>query len=160
MSLPVRAGFDLIRRCQPIIRPSFVRHVIPGRSRNETPQAMPDGSIDLRWSTGRSFVSLDWGTAKPLDKEVIATPIKRDEKRVGVPEEVKGKEMEILWPTEREVQEGEYHKPQWERKQINVQIHSSSRLSHSPLLFSTFGMATIFVINFVMKWKWNNECSP
>lgn len=63
---------------------------------------------------------LDWGTSKPLDKEVTSTPIKRDEKRVGVPEEVKGKEMEILWPTEREVQEGELKKPQWERKQINV----------------------------------------
>lgn len=55
-----------------------------------------------------------------MDKDVTSTPIKREEKRVGVPEDVKGKEMEVLWPTEREVQEGELKKPQWERKQINV----------------------------------------
>ncbi len=67
---------------------------------------------------------LDWGTLKPLDKESVSTPIKRGEKRVGAPDEVKGKEIEILWPTEREMQEGEYNKPQWERKQVNV----SSRL--------------------------------
>ena len=67
-------------------------------------------------------VALDFGTAKPLDKESISTPIKRDQKRVGVPDEVKGKEMEILWPTESEMQEGELKKPQWERKQINVSL--------------------------------------
>lgn len=63
---------------------------------------------------------IDWGTLRPLDKDPVSTPIKHGEKRVGVPDEVKGKEMEILWPTEREIQEGEYAKPQWERKQINV----------------------------------------
>lgn len=47
-------------------------------------------------------------------------PIKRDEKRIGAPDEVKGKEIEILWPTDRDIQEGEYIKPQWERKQVNV----------------------------------------
>jgi len=104
MSLPVRAGLGLFtRRFQPLIRLSVVRNIIAGRSRSETPQAVPD----------------DWGTSKPLDKDVTSTPIKREEKRVGVPEDVKGKEMEVLWPTEREVQEGELKKPQWERKQIN-----------------------------------------
>jgi hypothetical protein len=63
---------------------------------------------------------LDWGTIKPLDKQPVSTPIKRDDKRVGAPDEVKGKEIEILWPTEHEIQEGEYAKPQWERKQVNV----------------------------------------
>lgn len=63
---------------------------------------------------------LDWGTLKPLDKDPVSTPIVRDEKRVGVPDEAKGKEIEILWPTEREIKEGEYTKPQWERKQVNV----------------------------------------
>ena len=67
-----------------------------------------------------AYCHLDFGTAKPLDKQSISTPINRNEKRVGAPDEVKGKEMEILWPTEREVQEGELKKPQWERKQINV----------------------------------------
>jgi hypothetical protein len=41
----------------------------------------------------------------------VLTPIKRSEKRVGTPDEVKGKEIEILWPTEHEIQEGEYIKP-------------------------------------------------
>ena len=59
---------------------------------------------------------------KPLDKERVSTPIKRDEKRVGAPDDVKGKEIEILWPTENEIQQGEYIKPQWERKQVNVSM--------------------------------------
>jgi len=67
---------------------------------------------------------IDWGTLKPLDKESVSTPLKRDEKRIGAPDEVKGKEIEILWPTEREIQEGEYSKPQWERKQVNVRINT------------------------------------
>jgi hypothetical protein len=41
----------------------------------------------------------------------VSTPIKRSEKRLGAPDEVKGKEMEILWPTERDIQEGEFAKP-------------------------------------------------
>ena len=98
----------------------------------------------------RSFVRSDWGTAKPLDKQVTSTPIKRDEKRVGVPEEVKGKEMEVLWPTERDVQEGELKKPQWERKQINVSIDADFTHPHLSS-FSTFGTATISVINFAMR---------
>ena len=51
-----------------------------------------------------------------------STPIKRDEKHIGAPDEVKGHEIEILWPTERQIQEGDYAKPQWERKQINVSL--------------------------------------
>ncbi len=35
---------------------------------------------------------------------------------------MKGKEIEILWPTESEIQDGEYIKPQWERKQVNVNV--------------------------------------
>ncbi len=72
-----------------------------------------------------AFYNIDWGTLKPIDKETISTPIKRNEKRVGAPDEVKGKEIEILWPTEGEVQEGEYVKPQWERKQVNVRMNVS-----------------------------------
>lgn len=45
MSLPVRAGLGLFtRRFQPLIRSSVVRNIIAGRSRSETPQAVPDGS--------------------------------------------------------------------------------------------------------------------
>lgn len=55
-----------------------------------------------------------------MDKTPVSKPLKRDEKRVGAPDEVKGKEIEILWPTERDIQEGEFVKPQWERKQVNV----------------------------------------
>ena len=64
--------------------------------------------------------SIDWGVVVPLDKEPVSKPLKQDEKRVGAPDEVKGKEIEILWPTEHEVQEGEFTKPQWERKHVNV----------------------------------------
>ena len=63
---------------------------------------------------------------KPSDQKPVSSPIKRDEKRLGAPDEVKGKEMEILWPTESELQKGEYTKPQWERKQINVRRHSGT----------------------------------
>jgi hypothetical protein len=58
----------------------------------------------------------------------VSTPIKRSEKRLGAPDEVKGKEMEILWPTERDIQEGEFAKPQWERKQINVRFSIYKRV--------------------------------
>lgn len=95
---------------------------------------------------------LDFGTSKPLDKKPTSVPIKRDEKRVGAPDEVKGKEIEILWPTDREIQEGEYTKPQWERKQVNVRnIHClySSCMTCS----SIYGMDMISMINFVMKLR-------
>ncbi len=103
-----------------MIHPS-VRNVIAGRSRSETPQAVPDGLLDEKKSSSLSWnCIIDWGTLKPFDKQPASTPIKRDQKRVGAPDEVKGKEIEILWPTEGEIQEGEYAKPQWERKQVNV----------------------------------------
>jgi hypothetical protein len=74
------------------------------------------------------FEYIDWGTLKPLDKEPVSTPIKRGGTRVGAPDEIKGKEMEILWPTEHELQEGEFAKPQWERKQINVRFLKFRRI--------------------------------
>jgi hypothetical protein len=77
---------------------------------------------------------IDWGTGKPLDKEPKSTPIKRDETRIGVPDEAKGNEIEILWPTDRDIQEGEYKKPQWERKQINVRLISIDRFFLNMLL--------------------------
>jgi hypothetical protein len=67
---------------------------------------------------------------KPLDKTPVSTPLKRGEKRVGAPDEAKGKEIEILWPTEREIQAGEYAKPQWERKQVNVSFFSNERMDN------------------------------
>ncbi len=83
----------------------MVRHIIAGRSRSETPQAVPDGLFDKVLFPLKSLVyNLDWGTLKPLDKKPVSTPIKRDEKRIGAPDEVKGKEIEILWPTECEIQ--------------------------------------------------------
>ncbi|CAF0965950.1 unnamed protein product [Rotaria sordida] len=103
MIAPVRTGYPLLTRWRPLLIHSSIRNMITGRSRSETPQGVPD----------------DWGTLKPLDKDPESKPIKRDDKRVGAPDEVKGKEMEILWPTDREIQEGEFSKPQWERKQIN-----------------------------------------
>lgn len=122
MILPVRSGYQLLTRWKPLLIHPSVRNVIAGRSRTETPQGVPDGkNSDFFFSKIHTkFVGLDWGTAKPADKTPVSTPLKRDEKRVGAPEEVKGKEIEILWPTEREIQEGEYAKPQWERKQVNV----------------------------------------
>lgn len=79
-------------------------------------------------------------------------PIKRDEKRVGAPDEVKGKEIEILWPTDREIQQGEYIKPQWERKQVNVRnIHFGENVFIRLVYSSIFGMDMITMINFVMK---------
>ncbi|CAF1549904.1 unnamed protein product [Rotaria sp. Silwood1] len=103
MIVPVRTGYQFLTRWRPLLIHPSVRHMISGRSRSETPQAVPD----------------DWGTLKPLDKDPVSKPIKSDQKRVGAPDEVKGKEIEILWPTEREIQEGEFTKPQWERKQVN-----------------------------------------
>ncbi|CAF1111201.1 unnamed protein product [Adineta steineri] len=99
----IKTGCQLLTRWQSLTVQPSVRHMIAGRSRSETPQAVPD----------------DWGTSKPLDKQSISTPIKRNEKRFGAPDEVKGKEIEVLWPTQREIEEGEFIKPQWERKQIN-----------------------------------------
>ncbi len=91
---------------------------------------------------------------KPLDKESVSTPIKRDEKRVGAPDEVKGNEIEILWPTEREIQEGEYAKPQWERKQVNVRTKFFEKQNDFNLLvFSIFGMVMITMINSEMRLK-------
>ncbi|CAF1156608.1 unnamed protein product [Adineta steineri] len=103
MIVPGKAGYQLLARWRGLLIHPSVRNMIAGRSRSETPQGVPD----------------DWGTAKPLDKEPKSTPIKRDEKRIGAPDVVKGNEIETLWPTERELQEGEYTKPQWERKQVN-----------------------------------------
>ncbi|CAF0885584.1 unnamed protein product [Adineta ricciae] len=103
MILPGKAGYQLLSRWRPLLTQPAVRTIIAGRSRSETPQGVPD----------------DWGVAKPMDKTPVSTPLKRGEKRVGAPAEVNGKEIEILWPTEREIQEGEYVKPQWERKQVN-----------------------------------------
>lgn len=158
MPLPVRPGYQLLTRWRPILFHPSVRNIIAGRSRSETPQAVPDGlfhrlflsSYDDIWNS--YFV--DWGTAKPMDKTPVSTPIKRDEKRVDVPEEAKGKEIEILWPTEREIQQGEYARPQWERKQVNVRrLYSSSIIYiHSiEITSSIFGMDMIIMTNFVMK---------
>jgi len=131
MMLPVKSGYQLLTRWRPLLIHPSVRTVIAGRSRSETPQAVPDGLLNKN-----SFIEfffaiqfLDWGTVKPIDKKPVSTPIKRDEKRVGAPDEAKGKEIEILWPTEREIQEGEYTKPQWERKQINVRMNSLEKIN-------------------------------
>ncbi len=114
MILPVKSGYQLLTRWRPLLIHPSVRTVIAGRSRSETPQAVPDGLLNKN-----SFIEfffaikfLDWGTIKPIDKKTVSTPIKRGEKRVGAPDEAKGKEIEILWPTEREKQEGEYEKLQ------------------------------------------------
>ena len=45
MILPVRAGLDLLTRWRPLLVHPSVRHVIAGRSRSETPQAIDDGSL-------------------------------------------------------------------------------------------------------------------
>jgi hypothetical protein len=125
MILPVKSGYQLLTRWRPLLIHPSVRNIIAGRSRSETPQAVPDGSLTVLFFYWIVFIKfLDWGTLKPLDKEPVSTPIKRGEKRVGAPDEVKGKEIEILWPTEGEIQAGEYTKPQWERKQVNVRENS------------------------------------
>ena len=46
MPLPVRPGYQLLTRWRPIIIHPSVRNIIAGRSRSETPQAMPDGWFD------------------------------------------------------------------------------------------------------------------
>jgi hypothetical protein len=87
----------------------------------------------------------------------VSTPIKRNETRVGAPDEIKGKEIEMLWPTEREAQEGEIIKPQWERTQINVcmtfDLYSFIYDLNIDLYSSISGMDMISAINFVMKPK-------
>ncbi len=113
MTLPVKAGCQLLTRWRPLIVQLSVRHIIAGRSHSETPQAVPDSLLNkVSFQFNFLFTIYDWGTLKPLDKKPVSTPIKRDEKRVGVPDEIKEKEIEILWPTKREKQEGEYEKPQ------------------------------------------------
>jgi hypothetical protein len=118
--LPVRTGLKVLAHWRTLpIQPS-VRHIISGRSRSEAPQAVVDGQCSDAIDIDQSHIVLDWGTVKPSNDKKVSTPIEHDEKRVGVPDTVRGKEMEILWPTEKEMQEGEMQKPQWERKQINV----------------------------------------
>jgi hypothetical protein len=46
MILPVKAGCQLLTKWRPFIMQSSVRHVIAGRSRSETPQAVPDGLLN------------------------------------------------------------------------------------------------------------------
>ncbi len=46
MILPVKAGCQLLIRWRPLIVQPSVRHIIAGRSRSETPQAVPDGSFN------------------------------------------------------------------------------------------------------------------
>lgn len=91
---------------------------------------------------------LDWGTEKVGDKTGASTPIKRDEKRVAVPNEAKGKEIEQLWPTESEFQSGEMAKPQWERKQINVKQNICSVIFRKSPLILPFVSAHLVRLRF------------
>jgi len=43
MILPGKAGYQLLTRWRPLLIHPSVRSVIAGRSRSETPQAVPDG---------------------------------------------------------------------------------------------------------------------
>ena len=43
MPLPFRPGYQLLTRWRPILIHPSVRNIIAGRSRSETPQAVPDG---------------------------------------------------------------------------------------------------------------------
>ena len=138
MIIPVKSGYQFLTRWRPLLIHPSVRTMITGRSGSETPQAVPDGSfVEIVFLSQSSPVGiLDWGVVKPQDKQPVSTPIKRDEKHVGVPEEAKEKEIEILWPTDTEIQQGEYTKPQWERKQVNVgaRIFGNSNLIALALL--------------------------
>jgi hypothetical protein len=44
MILPVRTGLVYLTRWRPVITQPSVRHIIAGRDRTETPQAVPDGT--------------------------------------------------------------------------------------------------------------------
>ncbi len=46
MILPVKTGYQLLTRWRPILIHPSVRNVIAGRSRSETPQAVPDGLLN------------------------------------------------------------------------------------------------------------------
>jgi len=47
MILPVKTGYQLLTRWRPLLIHPSVRNVIAGRSRSETPQAVPDGLLTI-----------------------------------------------------------------------------------------------------------------
>jgi len=51
MILPVKSGYQLLTRWRPLMIHPSVRNVIAGRSRSETPQAVPDGLLDEKKSS-------------------------------------------------------------------------------------------------------------
>ncbi len=56
MIIPVKSGYQLLTRWRPLMIHPSVRNVIAGRSRSETPQAVPDGLLDEK---KRSILSLE-----------------------------------------------------------------------------------------------------
>ncbi len=56
MIIPVKSGYQLLTRWRPLMIHPSVRNVIAGRSRSETPQAVPDGLLDEK---KRSVLSLE-----------------------------------------------------------------------------------------------------
>jgi hypothetical protein len=47
MILPVKSGYQLLTRWRPLLIHPSVRNIIAGRSRSETPQAVPDGLLTV-----------------------------------------------------------------------------------------------------------------
>ncbi|CAF1179240.1 unnamed protein product [Didymodactylos carnosus] len=53
------------------------------------------------------------------DKKPVITPPKKDTSPTLAPDEVKGTDMEPWFPTQNELKEKEWVKPQWEREKTN-----------------------------------------
>jgi len=107
MILPTNLGRHLVRlKIKTNLRSSYqvyvpVRNTTSSRNRTERHLTEPRD---------------DWPL--PDDNKTITPKKDKDEPRLA-PEEVKGTEMETLWPTKKEMEENEWTKPQWERKQVN-----------------------------------------